>query len=139
MINLNFSLVVAFIYVLVLYAFMNQVFFKPITRILRDRRALIQGRLEEAQQRLAQVESKAAEYDQALKSARLEAYRHQEQQREQVLAEKSELLAKAKVEADAVVKKGRVRLAAEADAARTRLEGDVDTMAKGLIAAVLKD
>jgi F-type H+-transporting ATPase subunit b len=139
MINLNFSLVIAFLYVLILYGFMNHFFFKPITRILRERRALIQGRLEESQQRITQVEHKAAEYEQALRAAKADAYRQQELQRENVMAEKADILAKAKAEAEQVVKEGRVRIAAEAEAARKRLEADLDTMAKELTATVLRD
>jgi F-type H+-transporting ATPase subunit b len=139
MINLNFSLLVAIVYVLVLYAFMNRFFFKPILHILHERRRLIQGRLEESEKRMAQVEQKAAEYEHALRDARTEAYRQQEQQRERVLAEKAEIIAKAKSEADASIKEGRARLAAEAEAARKRLEADVDAMAKRLTDTVLRD
>jgi len=140
MININFSLVaIAFIYVLILYAFMNHFFFKPITQILHKRRSLIQGRIEEAQQRMTEVEQKAAEYEQVLRQARNEAYRHQEQQRERVLAERADLLVKAKAEADAVVKEGRARLTAEAEAAKSRLGGEVETMARQLTASVLRD
>jgi F-type H+-transporting ATPase subunit b len=139
MINLNFSLVVAIVYVLILYAFMNRFFFQPILKILHERRALIQGRLEEARQRMNEVEEKASEYEQALQNARSEAYRQQEQQRERVLAEKADLIGKAKAEADQAVRDGRARLASEAEAARNRLQADVDSMARRLSATILRD
>ena len=70
MINLDFSIAVTIVYVLVLYAFLARFFFGPITRILAERRAAIEGSIEEAQRRLLDIEKRTAEYEAALRSAR---------------------------------------------------------------------
>jgi F-type H+-transporting ATPase subunit b len=137
MINLDFSLVVTILYIAILYLFMKRVFFRPITKILESRRQLIAGRMEEAQKRIREVESRTAEYEQTLKSVRSEIYKHQETEHEQALAQKAELVANAKAEAERVVQEGRARLAAQAHAARNALELEVNALAKELTSNIL--
>jgi F0F1-type ATP synthase membrane subunit b/b' len=49
MIKLDYTLVVTIFYIVLLYAFMSRLFFKPIARILKERRQLIEGRFQAAQ------------------------------------------------------------------------------------------
>jgi F-type H+-transporting ATPase subunit b len=139
MLNVDLSMLVTVLYVIILYLFLSRFFFGPIVRILNKRRALIEGRLEESRKRLEIVEKRTAEYELAMRTARSEAYRLQEIQRDKALAEKSELVAKAKNEAEAAVQEGKVRLQAEAEAARKRIAGEIDTLAKNLTTAILRD
>src|SRR5215813_816709 len=107
MIDINFSLAVTILYLIALYIFMNRLFFSPVSKILHKRRELIEGRLESAQKRIADVDQKTAEYDQAMRTARTEMYRSQESRRESALSERAELIAKAKVEAEKLLKEAR--------------------------------
>ena len=139
MLNVDFSMAVTVVYVIVLYIFLSRLFFRPMLGILHKRRQLIQGRLEESQKRMEIVEQRTSEYEQALRVARSEAYRQQELERERSLNEKAELVRKAKAEAEMAVRDGRERLASEGNAARARLAGEVDNLAKQLTEAVLRD
>ena len=139
MINLDLSFVVTILYVIVLYIFMSYFFFRPITHTLKKRRELIDGRLEEARKRIQEVESKASEYEQALRKARSDAYRQQELQRQRALQEKAELVSSAKSEAARAVHEGRAQIASQAAAARKKIETEIETFARKLAAAVLKD
>ena len=139
MINLDFSVLVTIVYILILYAFMNHFFFKPIMDVIHKRRELIEGRQELAQQRIAQVDQKANEYEQALKAARSEAYRTQEMLREKTLAERADLVGKAKSEAEKTVHDARTRLAAQAATAEKQLEGQVEVLARDLSTSLLRD
>ena len=139
MINLDFSLVVTILYLIVLYNFMSRFFFGPVLRVLVERRQLIEGRLENAHQRMAQAEQKAAEYENAMKTARSEVYRGQETHREKALSEKTGIVAEAKANAERAVQEGRSRIAAEAAAALKKLEGEVDNLAGRLTTSILRD
>jgi len=139
MIKLDYSLFVTILYVVVLYAFMTHFFFKPIVRVLQERRRLIEGRLQSAQQSVAQADKKASEYENALKAARTETFRRQESLREQALAERTELLGRAKVETDKTVQEARVRLLSEAEVASKKLDTQVDGLARELTSALLQD
>ena len=139
MLNVDYSMLVTVLYVIILYLFLSRFFFGPVTEILNKRRSLIEGRLEESRKRLEIVEKRTAEYEQALRAARTEAYKQQETQRDRALTEKAELVAKAKAEAEAAVQEGRDRLRAEAEAARQKLASEVDSLAKKLTTAILRD
>ncbi len=77
MLNVDFSMLVTVLYVIVLYPFLSRLFFRPIVEILHTRRELIEGRLEESRKRLEIVEERTGEYEQAMRNARSEAYRQQ--------------------------------------------------------------
>ena len=139
MIKLDYTLFVTIFYVVVLYVFMTHFFFKPIVRVLHERRRLIEGRIQAAQQSVAEADTKAGEYENALKAARAETFRRQESQREKVLAERTELLGRTKTETDKTVQDARVRLLSEAEAATQKLDTQVDGMARELTTALLQD
>jgi F-type H+-transporting ATPase subunit b len=139
MIKLDYTLFVTIFYVVVLYVFMTHFFFKPIVRVLHERRRLIEGRIQAAQQSVAEADRKAGEYETALKAARAETFRRQESQREQVLAERTELLGRTKTETDKTVQDARIRLMSEAEAATKTLDTQVDGMARELTTALLQD
>jgi len=139
MIKLDYSLFVTIFYVVVLYVFMSKFLFKPILHVLHERRRLIEGRLEAAQQSVADADRKSLEYENALKAARAESFRAQEKQREKALADRAELLTRTKLEADKTVQEARVRLQAEAATASTKLDSQVESLAKELTSAILQD
>ncbi|HLH30453.1 MAG TPA: ATP synthase F0 subunit B [Terriglobia bacterium] len=139
MLNVDYSMLVTVLYVIILYLFLSRIFFQPLVEILNKRRELIEGRMEESRKRLQVVEKRTAEYEEAIRNARTEAYRHQELQRDKALSEKAELVAKAKKEAEAAVQAGRVRLTAQAEEAQKQITVEVDSLAKKLTTAILRD
>jgi F-type H+-transporting ATPase subunit b len=139
MIKLDYTLFVTIFYVVVLYIFMTHFFFKPIVRVLHERRRLIEGRIQAAQQSVADADKKTGEYENALKTARAETFRRQESQREQALTERTELLSRTKIETDKTVQVARMRLLSEAEAASKKLDTQVDSLARELATALLQD
>jgi len=139
MIKLDYTLVVTILYIVVLYAFMSRLFFKPIARVLKERRQLIEGRLQAAQQSVTEADRKAQEYEQELKAARTETFRLQEAQRDKALAEKTELLNRAKADSDKTIQQTLTRLLSEAEAAAKTLEGEVAGLAGKLTAVLLQE
>ena len=139
MIDLDASILLTIVYVAVLYVFLSRFFFGPFTRILKERREAIEGSLDEAGRRIAEVEKKTAEYESAVREIRSEAYRQQETIRDAALEEKARLLADARQEADKIIKDARARLRAETADARKRLEAEIDTLAVRLSDSLLED
>jgi F-type H+-transporting ATPase subunit b len=139
MLNVDLSMLVTVLYVIILYLFLSRFFFGPVVQILNNRRQLIEGRLEESRKRIEVVEKRTEEYEQAMRTARADAYRQQEIERDKALSEKAELVAKAKREAETAVQAGRARLRSEADAARAKISGDLDALARKLTTTILRD
>ena len=139
MINVDLSFLVTVLYVIILYIFLSRFFFGPLNRVLKMRHGLIEGRLEEARKRMEQVELRTSEYEQALRVARSEAYHRQEEVRGDALMRKADLISEAKRQADQTVAAGRAQLAAQGETIRTKLEAEVDTLAKKLTTSILRD
>ena len=140
MIDLDpFSILVTILYVGVLYVFLSKFFFGPVTRILEERRAAIEGRLEQAQNRIEEIEKKTVEYEAAIRGARAEAYRQQEAIRDSALEEKARLLAEARAEAEKLIDEARARLGAETAAAKKLLASEIDALATRLSETLLQD
>src|SRR4051794_25670884 len=139
MLNVDLSMLVTVLYVIILYLFLSRFFFGPVAQILNKRRQLIEGRLEESRKRIEIVEKRTEEYEQAMRAARADAYRQQEIERDKALSEKAELVAKAKREGEAAVQKGSAGLLAKADAAGKKIPVDLDLPPKNLTTAILRD
>jgi len=139
MINIDASLVVTILYVILLYIFLSKFFFGPLTNILEKRHGLIEGQLESARQRMEVVERRTFEYEEAIRTTRSNAYRKQEQDRERAVAEKAQLIAEAKLQTEKAAEEGRVKLIAQAENSRRNLESEVDTLAKKLSTSILSD
>ncbi len=139
MISLDFSILVTILYVAILYVFLSRFFFGPLNKILVARWASIQGRLEESERRIQDIESKTAEYESALREARSEAYQHQESIRDAALEEKAELLADARRETETMIEEARKTLGAETANAKQRLEGEIDALAARLSETLLQE
>jgi F0F1-type ATP synthase membrane subunit b/b' len=127
------------LYVIILYICLSRLFFGPIQHILKKRHELIDGRLEEARNRMEMVEARTSDYEQALRAARTDAYRRQEMERETALARKAELVSEAKKQADKAVEDGKAGLVAQREAILKKLEAEVDTLAKRLTTSILRD
>jgi F-type H+-transporting ATPase subunit b len=139
MIKLDYTLVVTIFYIVVLYAFMSRLFFKPIARILKERRQLIEGRLQAAQLSVAEADRKAQEYEQELKAARTETFRLQEAQRDKELTERTELLNRSKADSDRTVQETRTSLLSEAESAAKTLDAEVAGLAGKLTTVLLQE
>ena len=141
MIDLDFylSIPVTIIYVGILYWFLSKFFFGPVTRIMAERREAIEGSLEAAARRIAEVETKTAEYETVVREARSEAYKHQETIRDGAVEERARLLADARSEADAIIAEARSRLGRETTETRRRLEDEIDALALSLSDTLLQD
>ena len=139
MINLDLSILVTIFYVAILYVFLSRFFFGPLTRILDQRRAAIQGRLEAAEARIRDIESKTADYEAALREARSEAYQQQEAIRDGALEAKAELLVAARRETEQMIEEARKKLGVETTEAKKRLEADIDVLAARLSKTLLQE
>lgn len=137
MISLNITLVFQAVIFLTIMILLNQLLFKPMIRILEERRARTEGRKKAAAQAEAEAEAIWAEYQKRIQDAKLEAdrmrteiVRHGEAERQRVLDAASEKAEKAVTEV-------RARVRAEAQEARRALESEASSLAGSIASAVL--
>jgi F-type H+-transporting ATPase subunit b len=123
-----------FIVLVVAYQFLVQ---GPLTATLKQRRALTEGAMEDAQKAIAEAESQAAEYAAKLRQARAEVYKVREQRVKQWNAERDAQLDLARKAAGQKVSQARTALEAEAAVARQTILGSAGDLAGQVVRAVL--
>jgi len=90
-----------FCLVILLYAYLRKVFFKPLGAVLEARWEATEGARKRAEEMFRKAEQKAAEYESALQAARGEIFREQEAERQKALDAQAARVREARVQADA--------------------------------------
>jgi len=123
-----------FIVLVLAYQFLVQ---GPLTATLKQRRALTEGAMEDAQKAIAEAETRAAEYAAKLRQARAEVYKVREQRVKQWNAERDAQLDTARKAAGLKVSQARAEIEAEAASARQTILGSAGDLAGQVVRAVL--
>jgi len=123
-----------FIVLVLAYQFLVQ---GPLTATLKQRRALTEGAMEDAQKAIAVAEARAAEYAAKLRQARAEVYKVREQRVKQWSAERDGALEAARKAAGLKVAQARTELDAEAAQARQSIQASAGDLANQVVRAVL--
>ncbi len=123
---------------ILLNLYLKRVFFKPLARILEERKKATEGVRELAQRAFEAADKKTSEFEHALQLARAEIYQEHEALRRKWLAEQVEAVIKARADADHQIEEARVQIAAEAESAQAKLNASVDSLSEHIISSVLK-
>lgn len=109
----------------------------PLTAVLKKRRALTEGAMEDARKAVEQAETKTAEYAERLRLARADAYKLREQRVQQWNAERDTALDAARKAAGEKVRQAKAEFDAEADSARKTIQAAAADLAGLAVRAVL--
>lgn len=133
MLELNLTLWIQMALFMVFAALMNAVFFRPVTKVLEERRAYVASKHAQAKQDLSQIQTLQEDYETRLKASRLEAQEAIQAAVGEAERARQALLASVKTEVDQQISAARESIRAEREAALAELSGDVSQLA-GLIA-----
>jgi len=117
------------VFVIFLVAFLNRLFFKPLSQTLDARAKATSGALAEARQQAARAEERWGEYERAIQAARQAIYRHRDEVRREALGERDDKLQKARAHAESMVKDAQANLEKEAAIAKVELRAAVESLA----------
>jgi F0F1-type ATP synthase membrane subunit b/b' len=123
---------------LVFYAVLRWLFFKPLLAVMAERDARTAGARKAAEAAQAAAADKVKQYQEALKRARAQVYAEQEAARKKLLDERAEQLKEARGKAAAEVAAGKERVSNELVAARRDIEGSVAQLAAEIAHRVLQ-
>ncbi len=118
------------VFVIFLLAFLNRLFFKPLSQTLDARARATSGALAEARQQASRGEEILHQYEQAMQSARQEIYQHREDVRRKALGERDSKLQEARSRAESMVKAAQADLDKEAEISKIALRTAVESLAK---------
>jgi F-type H+-transporting ATPase subunit b len=127
-----------FFLVLFLFVYLRSVFFKPLERVLAQRREATEGARNKAAEALNRANAKAEAYAQQVTAARNEIYREQEEVRKKWRDEQTAQITAARESAEATVKEARARIANEADQAKSMLGASSQALADQITQAILQ-
>jgi len=127
--ELFFQVVPIVLILLVFYAVLRVLFFKPLLKVIAEREARTIGAQKAAEEAQKVAAGKVKEYQEALKHARGEIYLEQEAARKKVLDQRAAQLKEARAKATAFVNVDRERIKAEVVAARREIESSITPFA----------
>ena len=137
MIELNLAFVVQLVNFGILILVLNIFLYKPIRKVLADRRQVIDGAREKAAAVDSEVQEKMAQYEARLRDAKNEAAGRRADSLKQAQAEETTVLEKARKDAAESLGTIRDRVAAEAAAARGLLKQQAETLSGDICEKIL--
>jgi F-type H+-transporting ATPase subunit b len=123
---------------LTLYGLYTVLVYKPLKRVLAERRSRTEGAIEKARTDISAAESKTFEYEARLREAKLAIFRTQEARRQQALEARGTAVTEAHKRADALVQQAKKQLEEEAAVAKQGLQAESERLAAEIIRAVLR-
>lgn len=137
MIELNVTLLIQWGLFLTLMLLLNQLLFKPMVRLLDERKHRTEGRRKDASQAEAEAEAALADYQKKLQDARAEADRIRADLVRQGEGERTRLVGAAARQAETTVAELRARIQAETAQARKALQAEAGTLAASIAQTIL--
>jgi F-type H+-transporting ATPase subunit b len=135
LIELLLKAVPTIFFLVILTAYLKYVFFKPMERVLEQRRQETEGARKLAGEAFSAADKKAADFEKALMQAKLELHREQEAQRKRLLADQAQAVAEARSHAEARLEETRRELSAEMD----RAVAELTPYAQGLATQMIEN
>lgn len=126
-----------FFLVMVLYLYLRRTFFRPLGKVLAERREATEGARWRAEEMLQKAEQKAAEYEAQLQAARAEIYRGIEAERHQAVEAQAARVKEARDQAGAQVREARARIAQDVAEAKQSLSAQAETLSEQIVRVVL--
>lgn len=126
------------IFFVLLTVYLKYVFFRPVAKILDERKKASEGVRELAQRAFEAAEKKSSEFEHALQMARAELHREHEDLRRKWTEEQAAEVAKARVEADRKIEEARHQIAEETRRAQAELEASVDSLSEQIVKSLLR-
>jgi len=125
------------IFLLILWGFYTVLLYRPLTKVLDERRSKTEGAVEKAQADIAAAEARTAEYEQRLREARVAVFKAQEARRQQVTQARAATVAEARSKAQAQIDQARAAIERDKQAAQEALQGESAALATEIIRTVL--
>jgi F-type H+-transporting ATPase subunit b len=126
------------IFFALLTVYLKHVFFKPLAKILDERKAATEGVRELAQQAFATADEKASEFQRALQLARAEMEQEHEALRRRWTDEQVETIQKTRAEADQRILEAKHQIADEVQRAQAELNATVEALSDRILSSVLR-
>jgi F-type H+-transporting ATPase subunit b len=137
MLDIDWTLPVALVSVVIFLLLMNKIFFKPLVQLIESRDQGIHGDLEEATRLRQQAEAALTAYESALAGARREMAEQLGAVQRMVEATQREQIDQARREATTLAAEAQATIARETQEARLRLAAQARELARLVVAKLI--
>jgi F-type H+-transporting ATPase subunit b len=127
-----------FFLVLFLHFYLKSVFFKPMEKILHERKEATEGARRKAAESLESASAKAAAYEEAIRAARSEIYQEQEVLRRKWRDEQTAQLSDARKRSEVLVKNAKSEIIGQSQEARQSLANTSQALATEIAESILR-
>jgi F-type H+-transporting ATPase subunit b len=117
------------VFVLFLVAFLDRLFFRPLSQTLDARAKATSGALAEAREQAKRADGRFGDYERAIQAARQEIYQHREEVRRKELSKRGSRIQDARSRADSMVNEAQASLDKETALAKVELQAAADSLA----------
>ena len=121
----------------IVYFILAKFAFPQLNEVLEERKAAIQGKMEDADKAMAEAKKTKADYEAQLNEARGEANRLIEEAKSTAESLRRDIVAKAEAEAQAIVSRAQAEVSAERDRALQELRSEVGAMSVELASKIV--
>ncbi|PNU20400.1 hypothetical protein C2E25_07505 [Geothermobacter hydrogeniphilus] len=137
MISLDITLIIQFVNFVILMTILNMVLYRPLRRMLEQRKETIEGNRRAADDLEASIEEKMTRYQQQLQEARLKGNQERTALRQAALEEERKTLGEAHEQASAKLQAIKEQVAGEAAVAREALKKETEALAGEIASKIL--
>ena len=137
MLDLNWTMPVAFVSVIVFLILMHRILFKPLSQFVGAREKGIEDDLGEATRLRQQAETELTAYEAALAAARREAAEQAAAAQRAMEAKQREIIEGARTQAAAMVTEAQTSIAQQAEESRLRLAAETRELAQRVVAKLI--
>ena len=123
---------------LVVYAYLRWMFFRPLEKVLAARQQATKGTEEKAAALLVKADQTAAAVQDQLRKAREEIYQEQEEARRQWTSDQAAQIERARLSARDAVHQAQAQLESDAAAAKRELAATADSLAEQIARTLLE-
>jgi F-type H+-transporting ATPase subunit b len=124
------------VFFILLTVYLKHVFFRPLARILEERRKATEGVRELSRQAFEAADKKNAEFEHALQIARSELHQEHEALRRQWSDEQAQIIAQARADADQRIQLAKQQIALEVERAEAALDAKVELLGEQIVQSV---
>jgi F-type H+-transporting ATPase subunit b len=123
-----------FFLIVLLYQFLV---YRPLTRVLNERRERTEGAIEQAHAAIAAAAAKTQEYEAQLRAARARIFQARQKKQEEWNQARDRAVAEAHGAAQRQIEEAKAALQAQSNAARQTIEASIDDLAGEILRAIL--
>ena len=138
MLKLDINLLYTVVNILVMYALLRKLLFKPVQDVLDKRQKMVDDELANAQDAKTKAEAALAAANDKLHNVDVEAAARREAYEKQAEVEKQQLLADARKQADAIVAEGKAAAEAERASKLRQADAQIADLTRTMCAKVLE-